>query len=77
MEKTWTSELPDHGKVIVIKGPQVGEIWCRFDIWFFLVLYLEGVSCLRLSFFFFFLISTMGITLATGGLRFVRLLCKQ
>ena len=54
MEKTWTSELPDHGKVIVIKGPQVGEIWCRFDIWFFLELYLEGVSCLRLSFFFFF-----------------------
>ena len=44
MEKTWTSELPDHGKVIVIKGPQVGEIWCRFDIWFFLELYLEGVS---------------------------------
>lgn len=54
MEKTWNSELPEHGKVIVIKGPQVGKIWCRFDIWFLLELSLEGVSCLRLSFFFFF-----------------------
>ena len=53
MEKTWTSELPEHGKVIVIKGPQVGKIWCRFDIWLLLELSLEGVSCLRLSFFFF------------------------
>lgn len=52
MKKTWTSELPEHGKVIVIKGPQVCEIWCRFDFWFLLELYLEGVSCLRLSFFF-------------------------
>ena len=24
----------------------MGEIWCRFDMWFFLELYLEGVSCL-------------------------------